>query len=236
MSSGSGTPFTLLLNGELITTARAPAARWPRSAPLPSIPSAWGSRNLPVQSTTSVTPYSRQGISLGSRACRRTMTSLPWILARPLASSTTCMSRCAAAAAEPPMQRPVGAVLAEVLEYRLQGGTHRASDVDHEGVEVVVSQVVPEGQLADAAKSVDSQRPWSSHHRDPFSFRRPSLTLPPRSSRLQRVACIAARVSWYRAPVAAGGTPAATALARWSGYGPGRCSRSARRWRASLPS
>ena len=38
----------------------------------------------------------------------------------------------AVAAPEEAMERAVGAVLAEVLEHRLQGGAHRAPDVDHE--------------------------------------------------------------------------------------------------------
>ena len=36
VSSGRGTPFFLLLKGELLTTTRAPASRWPRMDPLAS--------------------------------------------------------------------------------------------------------------------------------------------------------------------------------------------------------
>src|SRR5450756_1035186 len=62
-SPGSGTPFCLLLNGELWTTTRAPAARWPRSDPLGTSGSACGSLKAPVHSTTRDTPWSRQGMS-----------------------------------------------------------------------------------------------------------------------------------------------------------------------------
>ncbi len=92
-SSGSGAPFFLLLNGELFTTTRAPATRWPRMAPFASSGSACGSRNVPVHSTTSATPWSRQWMSFGSRASRRMTSSLPWALMRPRPSSTTVTSR-----------------------------------------------------------------------------------------------------------------------------------------------
>jgi hypothetical protein len=92
-SLGRGVPFCLLLNGELWMTAVAPAARWPRSEPLGASASAYGSLNVPVQSTTSATPCSRQGMSLGLRAVRRTTISLPYAEIRPRSSSTTRMSR-----------------------------------------------------------------------------------------------------------------------------------------------
>ena len=71
-SSGSGTPFCLLLNGELCTTTRAPAAEVAaqRAARLRRARRR-GRGTCPVHSTTRATPWSRQGMSLGSRASRR---------------------------------------------------------------------------------------------------------------------------------------------------------------------
>ena len=169
-SSGSGAPFFLLLNGELFTTTRAPATRWPRMAPFASSGSACGSRNVPVHSTTSATPWSRQWMSFGSRASRRMTSSLPWALMRPRSSSTTVTSRtpdwpcrkrwrapyvvslamyCARASSDVPTGRP------RLMTMRSKSSCPRWCH---------------KRQLADAAQPVDAECPLPTHRlRSPSS-------------------------------------------------------------------
>ena len=61
------------------------------------------------------------------------------------------------------VQRAVGAVLGDVLDDRVERGAHRPPHVDHDAVEIVARQLVPEHQLADAPQSVDAQRSLPSH-------------------------------------------------------------------------
>jgi hypothetical protein len=52
-------------------------------------------------------------------------------------------------ASEESVQRTVGAVLCNVFDDRLERRSHRPSHVDDEAVEIVMSEVVPERELAD---------------------------------------------------------------------------------------
>ena len=61
------------------------------------------------------------------------------------------------------MERAVGGVLGEVLDDGLERGAHRAAGVDHEAVEVVAAEVVPERELADAADAVDAEGTLCGH-------------------------------------------------------------------------
>ena len=144
-SLGQRRAFCVLLNGELCSRHAGAggevAAEW---RPWPSSGSACGSRNVPVHSTTSDTPWSRQGMSFGSRASRRTTISLPWALMRPRSSSTTWMSRTPAWPKQEAVQRAVRAVLGDVLHDRVERRAHRPADVDDDAVEVVASQVMPQ--------------------------------------------------------------------------------------------
>ena len=50
------------------------------------------------------------------------------------------------------VQRAVGAVLGDVLDDRVERGAHRPPHIDHDTVEIVARQVIPEHQLADATR------------------------------------------------------------------------------------
>ena len=61
------------------------------------------------------------------------------------------------------MQGAVRAVLGDVLDDGLERRPHRPAHVDHEAVEVVASEVIPEHELADAAQPVDAERSLHTH-------------------------------------------------------------------------
>src|SRR5665647_3418316 len=64
---------------------------------------------------------------------------------------------------EEAVQRTVGTVFGDVLDHRVQRRPHRPAHVDHEAVEVVSPQVIPEHELADAAQPVDTERSLHTH-------------------------------------------------------------------------
>ena len=162
-SAGSGTPFCLLLNGELWTTTAAPAARWPRSEPRGASASACGSRNVPVASTTRATPLLAPRDVLGVARLAQEEDLLAVGADDALLLVQHRHVARARAAEEEAVQRPVGGVLGEVLDDGLERGAHRAARVDHEAVEVVASEVVPQRELADAADAVDAQGALCGH-------------------------------------------------------------------------
>ena len=61
------------------------------------------------------------------------------------------------------VQGTVGTVFGDVLDDRVQRRAHRPAHVDHEAVEIVAPQVIPEHQLADAAQPVDTERSLHTH-------------------------------------------------------------------------
>jgi hypothetical protein len=64
---------------------------------------------------------------------------------------------------EKAVQGAVGTVFGDVLDHRVQRRPHRPAHVDHEAVEIVSPQVIPEHQLADAAQPVDTERSLHTH-------------------------------------------------------------------------
>ncbi len=81
------------------------------------------------------------------------------------------------------VQRAVRAVFGDVLHDRLERRAHRPADVDHEAVEIVAPQVIPEHELADATQPVDTERSLGTHGLRPsprVARRRPSYGTAPR--------------------------------------------------------
>ncbi len=189
---GQRRPLLLLENGELTHHGRARRPPGGRAAsPWRRRPRPAGRGNARCTRRRATTPLSRHGMSAGLArlAQHDDLLAVGGDQAARLVDDAHVAH--AGLAVQKAMQRPVGAVLGDVLHDRLERRAHRPAHVDHDAVEVVVRQVVPEHQLADAAKPVDAQRTLPTHRSCPP--RRPRshdpLRTGPRAPRSLRRAC-----------------------------------------------